>query len=161
MVTDIDLPEVDYTIHDIEGITGVKGDRKFPITEEQWRRMHPEHKTTGCAKCRFAENYDGIVNLVSDKSRRRALRGKVVSIGLFTMPNWIGHINFYLFKCPDCKNITANYPPGDGDFVRCTHCHRGRVSIYGRISLILRGLREFLLILLLFLKPQGGARSNS
>lgn len=124
------LDDFDHVIHNSDGIRGVKDGKELPISEDDWRRMRPEHRDAGCTKCIFANDLEDMLdNLVSKKQKDKADKGKVVSVGKFTMPDWSGHLNFYLFRCPSCQEMIVNYPHGSGIHVNCLNCREGRVDI--------------------------------
>lgn len=51
---------------------------------------------------------------------------KPVFVGKFTMPNWVGHSGFYLFKCQKCESVNVDYPPGYTAYgllyLQCDNC---------------------------------------
>ncbi|OGN04773.1 MAG: hypothetical protein A2831_01890 [Candidatus Yanofskybacteria bacterium RIFCSPHIGHO2_01_FULL_44_17] len=38
------------------------------------------------------------------------------------MAGWRGHSFFYAFKCPDCDNVSIDYPHGYELYFRCAFC---------------------------------------
>jgi len=50
------IGDFEYTIHDKNGIVGVKDGNKFPISQEDWRKAHPLHRDSGCKECTFIDS---------------------------------------------------------------------------------------------------------
>ncbi len=126
----MNLDDFDHVVLDANGIRGVKDDNIHLISEEEWRRMNPEHKDVGCAECTFAKDQEDMLdNLVSKKQKDKADQGRVVSVGKFTMPGWSGHLSFYLFRCPSCQEMVVNYPHGMGKYVNCLKCREGCIDL--------------------------------
>lgn len=62
-----------------------------------------------CPDCTFVANEESIFagwanKIKADKKPRL--------VGCFTMPNWVGHSNFYLFRCSVCGVDSVDYPHG-------------------------------------------------
>ena len=61
-----------------------------------------------CSECIFVANQESVFTGWGDKKV-----GKIPKcVGCFTMPNWSGHCNFYIFSCPFCGNSSVDYPHG-------------------------------------------------
>lgn len=139
----VSLNDFDHVIHDSDGIRGVRNGKESPISEEEWKRANPEHKDVGCTQCTFAKDREYMLdNLVSKEQKDKADKGRVVSVGKFTMPGWSGHLNFYLFKCPSCQEMVVNYPHGGGNHINCLECREGCADIR---NIIVRVCRYFLM----------------
>lgn len=84
-----------------------------------------EGQTHFCSQCIFLANFDltsfplAIQNMV--EKGRLGLR-KIKFCGLFTMPGWSGHLEFFAFQCPSCNKIALDYPHGYEDQLNCSHC---------------------------------------
>lgn len=148
MLPSASFSDYDYLVIGFDGKKLVKGKKEFPITDEEYNKMFPEHRLTGCTECTFAYSLQAIVDTASEKSKKRAASGKVVDMGQFTMPNFSGHIEFYLFKCSSCNQLSANYCPGGGVFVYCNHCGHGWVSTETKPQILQSLLKDGLLVLL-------------
>ena len=126
----MNLDDFDHVILDAKGIRGVKGGDTHLISEEEWRRIKPQHKDIGCTKCTFAKDREYILDhFINKRLKNKASKGKIVSVGKFTMPGWPGHLNFYLFECPNCQEMVVNYPHGKGAHVNCLKCREGCVDV--------------------------------
>jgi hypothetical protein len=128
----VSLPDYDYTIIDTKGRRGVKDGKEFPITEEEWQKAHPEHRTTGCTECTFVQDIESLfIYLVPRELKEKAVK-KPLFLGKFTMIGWNGHSGFYLFKCKSCGQVYVDYPHGYTDFglmfLRCEHC-QAKISL--------------------------------
>ena len=138
MDSDLNFNDFDHVILDSGGIRGVKDGKEHSISEEEWRRMKPQHKDASCTKCTFAKDREYMLdNLISKKLKNKANEGKIVSVGKFTMPGWSGHLNFYLFRCPSCQEMVVNYPHGKGIHVSCLKCREGCVDIRNIVARVL------------------------
>ena len=61
-----------------------------------------------CPDCTFVANEGSIfTGWVSKKIGKNP-----ELVGCFTMPNWVGHSNFYIFSCSLCGNNSVDYPHG-------------------------------------------------
>ena len=120
--------DFDYIILETGQITGVRGDKRYPLTKEEYDRMNPEHKNVDCKECTFVENKKEIFALLSENDLESA-KIKPKKIGKFTMPKFLGHLNFYLFRCPSCKRPQVDYPHL-GHCLDCESCNYS-VSIDG------------------------------
>lgn len=75
-----------------------------------------------CSECIFVASRESI--FVDKKTRERVSR-KAVYIGTFTLPNWKGHLKFYLCLC-SCGRVFVDYPHGYTEggylFFYCDNC---------------------------------------
>ncbi|MBI2058010.1 MAG: hypothetical protein HYT63_03470 [Candidatus Yanofskybacteria bacterium] len=62
-----------------------------------------------CPKCTFVADAESI--FVGWSSTVKVGKDPKL-VGCFTMPNWSGHSNFYLFSCPVCGVDSVDYPHG-------------------------------------------------
>ena len=78
-----------------------------------------------CKDCTLVASTEAIY--VNPKVVRNATV-KPVFIGFFTLPEWTGHISFYIFKCPKCEMVSLDYPHGYTDFgllyLECNVCEK-------------------------------------
>jgi len=102
----------DYTVVDSRGIRGVKDGKEFPITEEEYRRKNPYHKDIGCTECSFVQDKETLLLWVISREAKEKATSKPSFIGKFTMPDWTGHNNFYIFKCERCNRVSVDYRYG-------------------------------------------------
>jgi hypothetical protein len=120
--------DFDYTILDQNGRRGVKGGKEFPISEAEWQRAHPEHKNSGCKECSFVQDKETLLLWVISRETKEKATTKPFFVGKFTMPDWIGHSGFYLFKCQSCGHVSVDYPHGYTHcglmFLRCDNCKK-------------------------------------
>ena len=120
------LEDFDHTTHDSRGIVGVKDGVEYSISEEEWKKAHPEHRNTECKECTFASNIEELLVFNVPKEMRDKANHRPEFIGKFTMPGWTGHSGFYLFKCEVCQEICVDYPHGyRGNgclYLRCGQC---------------------------------------
>lgn len=65
-----------------------------------------------CSECTFVNAAESI--LIKPEVFKN-LSHRPVYVGKFTMPGWVGHANFYAFKCPKCSLSTTDYPHGYTD----------------------------------------------
>ncbi len=63
----------------------------------------------GCDKCTFVANQE---NIFVDWGTKVKAEKKPKLVGCFTLPNWSGHLNFYLFCCSVCGADSVDYPHG-------------------------------------------------
>lgn len=61
-----------------------------------------------CSECAFVASRESIF---VDRKTRERVSNKPVYIGTFTLPNWRGHLRFYLCRC-SCGKIFVDYPHG-------------------------------------------------
>lgn len=61
-----------------------------------------------CSECKFVASRESI--FVDRKTRERA-GYKPSYVGTFTLPNWSGHLKFYLCRCA-CSRAFVDYPHG-------------------------------------------------
>lgn len=112
----------DYTIFDSKGIRMVKNGVEYPITEEEWRKLHPQHKDIGCTSCKFVQDKETLLLYIIPREFRAKATEKPLFVGLFTMPGWTGHSAWYLFKCKDCGSVVVDYPHGYRGSFLYLHC---------------------------------------
>lgn len=62
-----------------------------------------------CSKCTFVANEESIFTGWASKAKAGK---KPKLVGCFTLPNWTGHLRFYLFRCLACKMASVDYPHG-------------------------------------------------
>jgi len=80
-----------------------------------------------CPECVFVANREGI--FLCWKRKVKAERQPKL-LGCFTMPDWSGHSEFYLFRCLACGAGSVDYPHGyanDGTrdgllYLSCQNC---------------------------------------
>ncbi|MEX2090540.1 MAG: hypothetical protein WD989_00175 [Candidatus Paceibacterota bacterium] len=120
------IGEFDHIVFDSRGIRGVKDGKEYSISEEEYRTMRPEHRNVGCGKCSFVQDKGTLFAFFVDRKEKAIANEKPKFVGFFTLPNWVGHSGFYLFKCPDCGNLCIDYPHGYHEngclYVRCERC---------------------------------------
>lgn len=139
-----DLKDFDHTIHDSRGIVGVKDGVEYPVSEEDWKKAHPEHRNTECKECIFVLDTSTILSFHVPKEVRDKANHEPKFIGKFTMPGWTGHSSFYLFKCIDCENVCVDYPHGytswGSCYLTCAKCGSGPIlkkkEYYERDSIV-------------------------
>lgn len=119
------LPVYDHVVMDSKGIRGVKDGKEFPISEEDWKKAHPEHRNTECKECTFVQDMATLLAFMVPKEVREMATEEPKDCGVFTMPGWSGHSHFYLFKCKACRKVVVDYPHGyHGEYwyLRCGEC---------------------------------------
>ena len=108
------------------GIVGIKKDgTRHPISREDYKKLYPEHKNVGCTECIFAQDKNTLLIYSVSRELRERANEKLQFVGKFTMPGWVGHSSFYLFRCHECGNVGVDYPHGyRGEFlyIRCDVC---------------------------------------
>lgn len=107
------------------GIFGIKDGVKYLISQEEWREMNPEHRNTGCTECTFVQDQATLFTLFVSRELKETVGNDPVFVGKFTMPGWVGHSGFYLFKCKGCESVVVDYPHGyHGSYwyLRCKDC---------------------------------------
>lgn len=62
-----------------------------------------------CDDCTFVANSESIFAGWTHKTESSE---KPRRLGCFTLPNWNGHSDFYLFKCSACGVACVDYPHG-------------------------------------------------
>ena len=101
-------------IFDSNGRRIIRGGKEYPLSEEEYKALNPEHSATACKKCTFAQSKDKILEAWIGVPKNYYL-------GQFTMPGFTGHLPFFVFKCDNCSEFFADYPHGGG-YVICTEC---------------------------------------
>ena len=106
-----------YTIFDSTGITRVETDKdgtkkEYKITEDEWRKAHPEHRNSGCQDCKFVQDRETLFIYFIPREAKEKAGSNPEFVGNFTMPGWTGHAGFYIFKCQECGTVCADYPHG-------------------------------------------------
>ena len=61
-----------------------------------------------CPDCTFVANEGSIFTGWGSKK----IGKNPELVGCFTMPNWVGNSNFYIFSCSLCGNNSVDYPHG-------------------------------------------------
>ncbi len=118
----------DYTIHDANGVVGVKDDVKYPISKEDWDRENPhiEHKDSVCTECTYVPDQTTLFTYFVTREDKENATVKPKLCGKFTMPGWVGHSHFYVFRCRECRVVGVDYVHGYTNYglyyLRCTHC---------------------------------------
>jgi len=54
--------------------------------------------------------------------RIRVNHGGVISVGRYSRPNWSGTLEFFLFRCPNCKRLNIDYRHGFDEYLSCSRC---------------------------------------
>src|SRR3989338_3421605 len=84
------------------------------------------HKENGCIDCKFAPDKNSIFVWHTKKELKEHISKKPAFVGLFTLPGWVGHSGFYLFKCGNCGKTVIDHPHGYTEhgllFLRCDSC---------------------------------------
>lgn len=125
MASNSGLPAYDYVGFDSRGITGFKDGKEFPISEEDWKKAHPEHRNTECKECTFVLDASTILSFHIPKEVRDKANHEPKFVGKFTMSGCTGHSSFYLFKCIECGSVGVDYPHGYHGpywYLRCGEC---------------------------------------
>ena len=126
MESSLVLPVYDHVIMDSEGIKGFKDGKEYPISEEDWKKAHPEHRYSGCKECAFASDIAQLFAFNVSREVREKATKEPKFVGKFTMSGWTGHSGFYLFKCAECGSVGVDYPHGyHGSYwyLRCGECN--------------------------------------
>ncbi len=119
--------DCDYTIHDAQGVTVVKDGVKHIISKEDWDRENPhiEHRNSGCNECNFVQDKETLFTFIVPREAKQRATEEPKDCGVFTMTGWVGHSNFYLFRCAECDSVMVDYPHGyHGQYwyLRCSDC---------------------------------------
>ncbi len=81
-----------------------------------------------CPRCTFVANRESIY--ISPQWKAKAVY-EPLTFGVYTMKDWVGHTNFYLFKCSECQQASVDYLHGYTSlgslsgllFLSCLHCN--------------------------------------
>ena len=65
----------------------------------------PRHE---CPDCTFAADSSNLLLYFLSRKMRASAGKKPVFVGKFTMPGWVGHSGFYLFKCARIAAMSAS-----------------------------------------------------
>ena len=88
--------------------------------------LSKKHRNSGCTECVFASDKETLLIFMVDRKIRQAAGYDPIFVGKFTMPGWVGHSRFYLFKCGECNEVCVDYPHGYTGkgyiFLRCGDC---------------------------------------
>jgi len=118
--------DYDYTVHNSSGIVGIdKEGKRHLISEEEYQKAHPEHSTVGCKECIFVSDKQNIFVFNIDRQLKQTAGYDPVFVGKFTMPRWVGHSGFYLFKCKRCHQVCVDYVHGNNPRIGCSFCEFG------------------------------------
>lgn len=96
----------------------------------------PVHDADACGQCTFVAHPDFIRATSAQveealPSLWRALmidlglsdpEHLIVPLGLYTLPGWTGHNTFWLFQCPSCETMCADYLHGWRLYLKCGQC---------------------------------------
>lgn len=106
--------DYDYTIHDAEGVVGVKDGVKHKISKKDWDRENPhiEHRNSGCTECTFVQDKETLFVFIVPRDLKEKATNDPLFFGKFTMPGWTGHSSFYLFRCKYDGTVVIDYPHG-------------------------------------------------
>ncbi len=113
-----------YYIFDSKGCRKVVDGKEYPITEEEYRRENPYHKDVGCTECSFVQDKETLLTFLIPRELKAKATNMPLLVGKFTMPEWTGHNNFYIFRCKRCDCVSVDYPHGYGADLWC-HCGWG------------------------------------
>ena len=85
--------DYDYTIHDANGVAGVKDGKQYPISKEDWERENPhrEHRDSVCTECNFVRDKETLLTFLVPREQKEQATSKPLFVGNFTMPGWTGH----------------------------------------------------------------------
>ena len=96
---------------------------EYPTAENG---LSKKHQNSGCAECVFASDKKTLLIFMVDRKIRQAAGYDPIFVGKFTMPGWVGHSRFYLFKCWECNVVCVDYPHGYTSrgciYLRCDNC---------------------------------------
>lgn len=117
--------DYDYLITDSNGTRKVKNGVEYPAGEDD---LPKEHKNSGCTECTFVSDKETILVFKVDRQLKKTVNHIPIFVGNFTMPQWVGHSGFYLFKCKECRVVCSDSPHGytDGGYMYlcCDNCRR-------------------------------------
>lgn len=122
--------DYDFTIHDANGVVGVKDGVEHIIKKDDWDRENPhiEHRDSGCTECRFVQDKETIFIYLVSRDIKDKVTNKPLLVGKFTMTGWTGHYGFYLFRCESCSHVSVDRLHGYTDFglmyLRCDFCQK-------------------------------------
>ena len=88
-----------------------------------------------CPECRFVPDAGNLLAFLVPKEEREKANQKPVFVGKFTMPGWSGHSGFYIFRCPECEEVSIDYPHGyceNGCLYICCDICQFRIVFYPR-----------------------------
>jgi len=105
--------DYDFLITDSNGTRKVKNGIEYPITEDD---LPKKHQDSGCTECIFVGDPETILAFKVNRQLRQTVGYKPIFVGKFTMPGWVGHSGFYLFKCKECNEVCVDYPHGYTDY---------------------------------------------
>ncbi len=114
-----------YTLFDQRGIFKVIDGKEHQISEEEYRAANPEHRGSGCTECSFVDNANTLFVYRIPRELKDRASAEPVYVGKFTMPGWVGHSSFYIFKCEGCRRVLVDYPHGYSAgclYVVCDDC---------------------------------------
>lgn len=118
--------DYDYLITDSNGTRKVKDGIEYPATEND---LPKKHQDSDCTECTFVGDQETILAFKVDRQLRQTVWYEPVFVGKFTMPGWVGHSGFYLFKCRECDEVCVDYSHGYTDFglmyLACRYCGEG------------------------------------
>ncbi len=164
MDRELEKSDFDCFVFERGTITGVLlNGQRIPLSEEEYGRLNPKHKDTGCKECVFVScNQDIFLYHVSRENRQIATK-EPKFIGLYCMDGWIGHSAFYLFVCGECQALNVDYPHGYSNdglregliYLRCNDC-KTKLLLYDEEIYKREGMHKpptFLEMLLGIIKP--------
>ena len=108
----------DHLVIDSNGIRKVINGVEYPGTEDDLRKKHQD---SGCTKCKFVQSLMALLAYEIPTRLIERAKKKPLFVGKFHMPGWVGHADFYLFKCEYCGNVCVDYLHG-GDQLLCPNC---------------------------------------
>lgn len=124
-------------IVDSKGRRVIRGGKEHPLSDEDFRKLYPVHKDSGCQDCIFVQDKQTLLTFIVPRQLKTGATKRPSFVGMFTMPGWTGHSAFYLFKCVECSWVSIDYPHGYTSqgliFLRCDNC---------REKLVLRPFRD-------------------
>ncbi|MBI2064610.1 MAG: hypothetical protein HYT62_00985 [Candidatus Yanofskybacteria bacterium] len=109
-------------ILDSGGRRVVRGGKEYPMSEEEYRKLFPLHRDTGCKDCTHVNSEKDILLYFVARETRANIGEDFVSIGNFCLPFFTDHHKFYLFKCCFCGNACVSYIHGGGRRLWCPDC---------------------------------------
>jgi len=101
--------------------------KRYPATKDDLPKKHSE---SGCTECKPVLDASSLATYMISREDKNGTTHKPRCVGLFTMPGWVGHSRFYIFRCKECQDSVIDYPHGytsdamrDGLlFLRCNIC---------------------------------------